>query len=437
MPRMYIHDESEPAIKSELDMFTVPPTAIAVQHAKWVHIHPRNARSEDSTGPFEFSIERDGNFYDMSSSFLLATLKITHSDGKDLDTTLSEYSAPANYIGATLFRNVRVFMNNSLVYDSGPNYAYRCMMEALLNYPEDTKNTILRAGGYWTQDWDKWNTSTSVGYAHRAALAKGSKNFQVMAGLHADCFSNNRLLPSNLPMRLELYRNPNEFSVDCLMDPPNEKHKLKVIDLVWVVKQVKLIDSIAASIEATLERHVAKYPVRRTECKDFNLPQGVNSVNHLQVVQGQIPRRIVLGMVEPEAFSGAYGKFAFHFGHFDVSQLQLDVSGVSVPSEPLQVDFGKQNCVEAYMSMFQNLNMNHETNSNGIEYDEFLKGTTLFVFDLLGDPSEAWRLINDGTVSVSMQFAKTIPDIKLLVYCEYDNLLTINKHREVMYDFSA
>ena len=57
-----------------------------------------------------------------------------------------------------------------------------------------------------------------------------------------------------------------------------------------------------------LQQTTAKYPINRIDCKVVTVPRGNMSGNQPNIFQGILPNRIVIGMVDADAFNGTYAK---------------------------------------------------------------------------------------------------------------------------------
>ncbi len=446
-----IDKTSQIATKSELDLFSVPPTQVVIESSNWVPVFAKNSIKEDSQGPFEFTLERDFEYLDLSNSYMHIQLSITKAAGTNIaeqdppadDAPIPaarKYEAvPINNIGSSMFKTLKVFFNSRLVYDSGPTYALRSYIEDTLNYSTLTKNTMLQSAGYFPDTFLLFDSMTNKGYQQRGKMADKSRKFDILAPIHADCFSHDRLLLSNMQVRLEAYKNPDAYCIQSLaIDNNPEQYKLKIHNMTWLVRKVQLLSSMSLALEARLAKQVARYPIRRVTCRDFHINGNIRTVSQLQLSQGQLPRRIVLGMLDVDSFHGNYKSPCFEFKNNKVEKLQLIVGGVPIPRLPLECNFKDNQYTRAYMSMFSNLNNSLEDNSNGITYRAFAYGYTFFVFDLSSDNSETWHLVREGTVTLDMSFGIPTPanGIKLIVCYEMENLMMINKNRETYFDFS-
>ena len=58
-------------------------------------------------------------------------------------------------------------------------------------------------------------------------------------------------------------------------------------------------------------------------CKTFTV--GAGNLNFIQesLFTGQLPVRMMIGMVDNDAFNGTHAKKTFNFKHFDITQLKV------------------------------------------------------------------------------------------------------------------
>ena len=93
-------------------------------------------------GPIEFLIPGSGDDYlDLPNTMLHVQAKVTRADGADLD--LADSVGPVNNWLHSLFSQVDVYLNGTLVTPSTNTYAYRVYIETLLSYGTDDKVTQL------------------------------------------------------------------------------------------------------------------------------------------------------------------------------------------------------------------------------------------------------------------------------------------------------
>jgi len=136
----FIHEGSCECTKSELDLFSVPPTHTSMEQGSWVEYHPPTSVRDG--GPIEFEISGTGEDYlDFANSKLYVKAKITQNTGADL--TDDAAVGPCNLLLHSMFSQVDVSLNGTLITSSTNTYPYRAMIETLLSYGENAKKSQL------------------------------------------------------------------------------------------------------------------------------------------------------------------------------------------------------------------------------------------------------------------------------------------------------
>ena len=143
---------------------------------------------------------------------------------------------------------------------------------------------------------------------------------------------------------------------------------------------------------------------------------------------GQLPTRIVLGMVNSSAFNGNIKKNPFNFQHFNVLSIVLKVNGKAVPFEELELDFSSGRYLMGYLSLFQGTDTLYSNHSMGLTTEHYKNGHTIYVFDLETNsvPGEM-KLIKNGDVGVEIKLAEACTTaVTLVVYFEYQDMIEID-----------
>ncbi|XP_035226899.1 uncharacterized protein F54H12.2-like [Stegodyphus dumicola] len=149
---------------------------------------------------------------------------------------------------------------------------------------------------------------------------------------------------------------------------------------------------------------------------------------------GQMPNRIVVTCVDNYAFNGNYKKSPFEFKHYNMNFIGVYVDGQPVPHNPLQPNFEKNHFIRAYQNLFTNA----DDRGLYLSRSEFSKGYSLFRFDLSPDLCDGshLNLIRHSNLRLEIKFDSPLEQtVTLLVYAEFENLIEINKARNILYDF--
>jgi hypothetical protein len=429
-----VDGKSIPSTKSELDLFTVPPTQVVVKRGFWEEIQPMNPVSND--GPYEFRIPPDPNFIQLNKNYVyiqMAIRKPTVAAG----VTIPDY-ATINLIGKTLFSQVKCSLGNRLVFDSSDKYAYRAFLETELNYGSDAKNSHLQSALYFKESGLKIDTKDSGSFKTRAEFFKDEAIVEVAAPLHIDLFLQDRYLLNYMDVKIELLRNSDSFVLQCLEDI---NLKLDILKMKLFLRKVEVLDSVNMAIESVLKTSTVKYPIRRVVLTNIHLSNPARETPHQALFTGQLPRRLVFGCVEGDAYRGNIKKSPFIFKNFNIKDVKVNCGGQTFPQQPLNVDFKNNIYIQAYNQLFEALDQSRENKGNIISRADFKNTHCIFAFDLTPDEDDSghWDLVREGTTSIDIKFSDALPDsgIEIVVYAEFDNLLMIDKDRNVFFDYSA
>ena len=145
---MLIKNSSE-CSKSELDIFTIPPTQTSIEEGVWDTIQPHPNFRDSNTIRFDIP-KNDSKYIDLSETTLHLNLKISKISDKTGFTNDIKI-APVNNFMHSLFEQVQVKLNDKDVENTNKTYAYRAYFESLLCYGKEAKSTFLANQG-WLKD---------------------------------------------------------------------------------------------------------------------------------------------------------------------------------------------------------------------------------------------------------------------------------------------
>ena len=104
-----------------------------MEQGSWVGYHPLTAAAVRDGGPIEFEISGSGEDYvDFANTVVLyVKVKITANDGTNLAADAAV--GPANLFLHSLFSQVDISLNGTLITPPTNTYPYRAMFETLLS----------------------------------------------------------------------------------------------------------------------------------------------------------------------------------------------------------------------------------------------------------------------------------------------------------------
>jgi len=387
-----------------------------------------------------FSVVAD--YIDMAKTQIMVKAKIVRSNGDDLDA--NDQVGPVNLTLHSLFSEVDLKLNDTQINSANNTYAYRAYLETLLSYGPDAKDSQLTAALYYKDTaghldvtHTTGNGATNAGLAKRQSFFADGRVVDMIGNLHSEICAQERLIPSDVGLRVRLIRNKDAF---CLMSQ-NADYKMQIIECKLLIHKVKVSPSVFIAHAKALERSNAKYPLRRVIVKTFTVSAGNLDFSQENLFSGQLPNRLVIGFVENEAFNGVCRKNPFHFKHFDLTQLKVYIDGQQNQQvAPLEVNFQNNQYIQAYLSIFQGLNKLGRDEGIDISREDYASGYTLFAFDLSPDRDDCGtlNLTREGTVRLDAKFQSQLQTtINVVVYAEFQNLLEIDRSKNILFDYST
>ena len=136
--------------------------------------------------------------------------------------------------------------------------------------------------------------------------------------LHVDVFNQSKYMLNGVTMKVRMTRSKDSFVLMAKSDV-TESFKVDILSAKLFVRKLKI--SLCLAHERILQQKTAKYPITRVECKVIHLPQGQKSFTHDNLFLGQLPKRIVLGLVDNRAFNGDISLNPNKFQHCNLNYL--------------------------------------------------------------------------------------------------------------------
>ena len=483
----YVHPYSKRCEKSEVDLFSVPPTQLSLEKGRWIDYRPLSS-VENPDSAITFLIAGTDEYLDLSKTILYVEGKIMLEDYKTELTGGGQTNvAPVNNFLHSLFKQVDVYLNGKQVTPAMGTYAYRSYIETLLNYDVSAKKSQFSSALYFKDTAGEMDGNGSLpsskiityvtasngigadttdtfslpvpgngnqGFANRHKFIENGIQFVLSGPIFSDVFMSNRLLLNMLNLKVVLNRSPNTF---CLMDKNGDgsmiKPKVKLTDVVLRIRKVKVDPAINDATETMLKQTPALYPIRRVECKVLTIPNGLPSVRQDNIFSGVIPKSFVFGLVDLDASNGTYKKNPYNFAHFGVHTVTLTANGEEIPFKQLTLKYRKDvggkvdpatdkevDFIQAYNTLFSGTGKIYANTGLDITREEYPGGYALYAFDLTPDmcnTTDYFNAVQRGSLSVAITFESTPgASIAMVCYGDFENVIRIDSERNVIYDIS-
>ena len=395
----------------------------------------RTVTAVDNDGPYEFLINRDMEcYYFLPRTRLHGTFQVVKGDGTDC--TAADDVNISNLMSACLFDHIEVFVNGTQVNDlSSHTYPIKAFIETFLTYSQECKNTTLRSCLYDEEPVANVETKGKARKEARYQWIIASKKCQFVTPIHVDFFQSEKCLPPNFDLKIRLYRAPKWFGLTVGGEnPTNDTYKVKLTDLKLEMRKILPFGFVQANFLAALKRKPQLLPYPSTRIRTYVVPDNVTSQTFSNIVNGRMPRNIIIGFLNTQAYTGSVQKNPFNFHHFNVNNLSLRINGQSYPSTAFTPDFENGLCMREYRHTIDSIGVSHDNSSVGYTFEQFKGGKTFWCFDLSPDNCNGFHHHQSayGTVDLDVSFKEALQNpMQTIVYCSYTGGILINEQFEV------
>ena len=483
----YVHPFSKRCDKSEIDLFSVPPTQQSLERGRWIDYAPLSS-VENPDSAITYLIAGTDEYIDLSKTILTVRGEITKGNGTKLTGGGQTDVAPVNNFLHSLFKQVDVYLNGKQVIPAMGTYAYRAYIETLLNYDVSAKESQFTSALYYKDTATKMNDAGALpssktinlkkesfvpallpdlevsipvpgsgnqGFAKRSAFVQNGKQFVLSGPIFADIFMSDRLLLNMMNLKVVLNRSNPKF---CLMDKTDENAptvnpQVKLSEVILKIRKVKVDQAVSDGIERMLKQTPALYPIRRVECKILTVPSGLPTTRQDNIFSGIIPKTFVVGFVNVDAANGTYWTNPYNFAHFGVTSLSLTANGEEIPFKQLTLAYRKKpngeidpavdkddqlDFDEAYNTLFSGTGKIYSNAGLDIDRDEYPGGFALYAFDLTPDmckSSDYFNTVQRGSLSLALTFREAAKHpLAMVCYGDFENVIRIDAERNAIYD---
>ncbi|XP_036142112.1 uncharacterized protein F54H12.2-like [Monomorium pharaonis] len=297
----FLHTHSSECLKSELDLFSLPPTQTSIESSQCIYYKPVTSLANDA--PIKFVIPGHGEDYlDLTHTMLSIRLRVetTPLAGGEKDTTPSDFIlkvGPVNHLLHSMFNQIDVYFNQKLLSPPNNAYAYCAYIEALLNYASPAKSSHLTTC-LWDMDTPGLmdthvdSATTNNALVRRARYIQAEQELNLLGHLHCDVFNRDKFLINGVEVRMRLVRSKDSF---CLMESSSTS-KIRILDASLLVRRAKVSPGVLLAHAKMLSKTTAKYPLTRVEVKTFTIHSEFVGESIDNVILGQLPKRVIVGL---------------------------------------------------------------------------------------------------------------------------------------------
>ena len=421
------------SIPTEFDYFESKVIQAAIEKEYDRDFFPISALQHGA--PIEFLVRGADNLYlDLNNSKLEIKAKITMANGTNVGANVDV--GPTNLTLHSLFSKVEMELSGKPITDSNNLYPYRAFLETLLSYDEDIAKTRLVAEN-WIKDtvshYDDFSVAgggTNLGFKARATRFATSNVVTMIGRPHIDLFHQDKDLPPGCDMKLRLIPSTDAFAIEKDHGTA-EAFQIKITSARLLVRTKELSPTIQLAHERMLQTHNIRLPFTKVAMKTLNIPVGVTSIEFDNLYTGQIPDRILVGLLGDDRMNGDYEHNPFGFAHFNLSHIVLKVNGEQYPRLPYQPNFARSDYIREYLGLLEALNLDIGPKTIDLSPSDWANACPIFMFRIA--PSGLPSIPRTGTARLDLKFTgATGQAINVLLYAEYPAIVEIDRDRNVI-----
>ena len=391
-------------------------------------------------GPIEFFVRgADGLYLDLSNSKLEIKIKITREDGNNIHN--DDNVGPVNDILNALFMTMEMELAGVMVTDPNTKYPYRAIVENLINYNNLIANTRLVAEG-WKKDTVFHSevtdpTGDNIGLRERAAWFTESRVVTLIGRPHLDLFHQDKLIPSNIDLKLKLIPNNNGFLLKTPAptdDHPQLNFKVQIMSARLFVRTKEISASLILAQEKVLQNTNYSIPFNKIVTKTITVPNGTSQIEFDNIYQGKLPDLIILGMVSDADMSGGYQRNPFNFQHFGANYLCMQANGEQIPRLAYQPDFANRDYIRSYFGVLEALGFDIGPNCWDLTPEEWANGYSLFSFKITHGPiGTVCTPPRVGSIRLEIKFGRaTQGNITIVLLSQNSAEIQIDKYKNIL-----
>ena len=292
-----------------------------------------------------------------------------------------------------------------------------------------------------------WNEDTPAqfddkadndGFKFRERATHNGKTWEIMGPLFLDMTRQGRFLLPQTDVRIKLLPAKADFALHCPEGSTN--YDYQITKCILYARRVNVMDTVISGHNKGLDKYNATYILNHVDISTFTIPKDGNIFMKDGFFLSQVPKMIVVGLLEHGAYNGDIKKSPFNFQHFDLNKIGLYRDGEMIPGQIFTPDYDKDHYIRAYNNTMHTLNYFNSDDSNGMTLEHFKDGYNLYAFDLTPDASNQGphrHLMRTGSLRLELTFKKnrTTP-VTVMLFGVIDAQLEITKLRDVIMSYS-
>ena len=425
------------AMSGKLDLFTSTPVEMHIQDISHVVYE---CTGMDTRGPYQFRIDPIPNhFIDLSTLRLFGKYEVENiedpGEGKGVGTS----TTTVNLTPQSLFSSINTYLNDHMVSEIWtPAMQYKAYIETLMSYDENAGKTHLKAQQWTLDPAGDFDDVTKVKTAGGRADYILTKPVDFSMPLHEDLSTCPKYIPPHVEVKYRLTRSPDSF---CLLQKYEEQAsalktasplcKINITELKLEVRKIKVDPALCNTIDARIRSGgMPQFPFIKSEIHTRQINSGQSLFNsHLLLVGDDLPRSLVVGLVEQRAFNGDRFKNPYNFQHFDIEEAWLSANESMKPMDHYRFDFTNKHYRRGYRQLMDNTGIMNSRETNMITPKLYEGGCFFLAWDLSECLNYHKHIPLQGRIDVHLKFRNSLAhNVTMICFVTKHDTLFFDRH---------
>ncbi|CAH3183117.1 unnamed protein product [Porites lobata] len=406
---------------SILDIFTVPSTDYNLLGYRMVPYH----KLSSSITPMKFSVQQLEDYTDLNRSFFVIDLRLSTAGANGIvadansasDANNTKFTYAVNNLAHTIFKQINVRFNGTLMTEQTDTYAYSAYLQTLLNYSQDDGESLLAPQG-WVNFLNVAPTLTSgggddistlAGYLHNndnllktlTTPFRGNNVVRLIMRPYLPVFHTGKIMVPGVEMNFELHFNSPDFYTWATINDGTKQDQIRT----------------------------------------FTFNGATTTWMEDNLFLGRVPQRMIVGILDSTAFNGTKEKYPFSFQSKGVTSVRQFIEGEEYPYVTLE--FAGNNTLKDLQGYRRFLDAAGAVG----KHREFMvkpgdwghnKNCTLFMWNNVPSGDTDGPKLNPkqtGNVRLEIKFRAAIgANVTILVWGEFESIIYIDHLGAVQYD---
>ena len=367
---------------------------------------------------------------------------------------------PVNNIVQSIWKNVLVKINNHIVSTGDSCYPYRADIETKFMSTKEGKKNLKLGGWYeekkpwdvyesdevpinWTKDFPTlFDVDEGIDPAlqHRYGFTHNEQSkgvWEVSGPVHSEIFELKKVLPPNAELIVEFTKqNMNSFYILTTQEDSEWTYLIDILDMQLEVHYLTVDPSIVQEMMFETKRKAYVYPLRQVNLRWFNQPTSISDINSINVLsqKNKLPRRMFIGFVDSQAFSGHQNKDPFYYQNLHMKESSLTVGNQMRPYPILRYHLPE---VTAAVMALQDATSGCFSDAyTGYDSWDLVNRSFVLCYKLSPSdsaPGECYEMLPAESVTFYANLEKPTDKVMIMiVYSEYDAEMLIDEKGSVI-----